>query len=828
MLLRRSVMATAQAGCNPRAPAWERGQRLSTRGERWTLIDVQPGVDCQALQLDPESAPNRPRTLLFPFDRFEGLQARQAPRVVALPRWTRHIHRLTALTHPAGGLEAAASTRIDLLGYQLEPALAVLRHSATRVLIADAVGLGKTIQAGIIVAELAAQTPALRALVVVPAGLREQWAQELARLFDLPTVQADAAWLRAVTSDRPSHVNPWCLPGIYLASQDFVKRPEVLRPLEDVNWDVLIVDEAHVSSSRTDRRAAAHAMASRATRVVLLTATPHADDAMEFTSLCTLGRIDPGEPAVVLFRRSRRDAGDLCARRSGLLAVRPTVEELRMHELLEQYTAAVWRESGARADDLARLATIVLRKRALSSAAALALSVRRRMALLAGHDEPAAEQLRLPLADEDALDDGEPAAVLRAPGLAHASRERRWLAAIAEAAQRASRAESKVRFLQRLLNRIHEPAIVFTEYRDTLRRLGVALARTDRPLLLLHGGLAPSERSRVQRAFNEGEALLLATDAASEGLNLHARCRVIVHYELPWSTSRLEQRAGRVDRLGQRRRVHELGLVAATTAERLVLAPLMRRAWRIRTFIEESSGLVTDLTESRVAAVVIGGAPAASLEGAAPTTVDAVETRTLRLRDEAEEEVKRLTARRAQLRNRELAARTHFFSPLVSSVVRKHSALPGGLVLIYLITLTSPGGRRVLAQPAAFRVEFSNGWWTKASLRTLRRQVQPLISPAHPAVARAITRAVHDALEVASPIHDRVENSVRQRRLLMHRVRTSAARRLVQAGLFERRGTDARQDEAVPTALPPELTPRSGHVLGVDVVLYAALRVLGR
>ena len=819
-------MATARAGGNPR-PAWERGQRLSARGERWTLIDVQSGVDCQALHLDAETAPNRPLTLLFPFDRFERLPARQAPRIVRLPLWTRHLSRLAALTRPAGGLEAAASTRIDLLGYQLEPALAVLRHGATRVLIADAVGLGKTIQAGIIVAELVAQTPALRALVLVPAGLREQWAQELERLFDLPTVRADAAWLRAITSDRPSHVNPWCLPGIYLASQDFAKRPEVLRPLEEVSWDILIVDEAHASSSRTDRRAAAHAIASRATRVVLLTATPHADDVMEFRSLCTLGSIDPGEPSIVLFRRSRRDAGDFRARRSALLSVRPTVAELRMHELLEQYTVAVWRESGARGDDLARLATVVLRKRALSSAASLALSVRRRMALLAGREAPACEQLRLPLADEDPLDDGEHAA-LGAPGLAHASREQRWLAAIAEAARRASRAESKVRFIRRLLNRIHEPAIVFTEYRDTLQRLGAALATRDRPLLLLHGGMSPSERSLVQRAFNEGEALLLATDAAAEGLNLHARCRVIVHYELPWSTSRLEQRAGRVDRLGQSRRVHELGLVAATTAERLVLAPLMRRASRARPFTGEAPGLAADLTESRVAEVVIGGAPAASLEREAPTAHYLAVTRTLPLRDEAEEEARRLRTRRAHLLNRAVAAPAQLSRPLVSSMVRRHSALRRGLILIYSITLTSPAGLSVHAQAVAFDVEFLNGRWVKVPLRALRRQVQPFASPGHPVVARAITRAVEKALDVASPIHARVENSVRQRRLLMDSVRTAAARRLVQASLFERRGTGARLDEAILTVMPADHPAPSVHVLGVDVTLLAALRIVDR
>ncbi len=114
--------------------------------------------------------------------------------------------------------------------------------------------------------------------------------------------------------------------------------------------------------------------------------------------------------------------------------------------------------------------------------------------------------------------------------------------------------------------------------------------------------MTPAERSRVQHTFNHGGGTLLATDAASEGLNLHQRCRVIVHYELPWNPSRLEQRAGRVDRLGQTRRVHELALVAAHTAERLVVAPLITRFAATTT----ARGRMLDaLTESRVAAAVM-------------------------------------------------------------------------------------------------------------------------------------------------------------------------------------------------------------------------------
>lgn len=136
-----------------------------------------------------------------------------------------------------------------------------------------------------------------------------------------------------------------------------------------------------------------------------------------------------------------------------------------------------------------------------------------------------------------------------------------------------------MRALARLLRRASEPAIVFTEYRDTLERVATVLDSL-RPVLL-HGGLTPSERRESLRQFTSGAAqVLLATDAASEGLNLHERCRLVINLELPWTPLRLEQRVGRVERIGQTRRVHALHLLAAGTAEESNVARLLRRTDR--------------------------------------------------------------------------------------------------------------------------------------------------------------------------------------------------------------------------------------------------------
>ena len=407
-------------------------------------------------------------------------------------------------------------------------------------------------------------------------------------------------------------MNPWSLPGIYVTSHDLVKRPEVLRPLEDVTWDIVVVDEAHVVTSRSDRRTAVHAIATRSRRVVLLSATPNSGDPLEFEALCDIGSLPSDRSPIVLFERSRAAVGEHRSRRTRILSVACTDSERRMHEVLRRYCSRIWREANLRGDERARLVAIVLRKRALSSAASLAASVDRRLALLSGAqiDEP--RQLALPLSlgpDEDALEDDEPVAGLAAPGLADADSERRWLSNLAAAAHNAARDESKTRFLLHLLARLRRrgvgSALIFTEYRDTLARLVERLTIAGYGVAMLHGGLTASERGSVQRQFNDRGGILLATDAAAEGLNLHHCCRLVIHYELPWNPARLEQRCGRVDRLGQTARVHELALVADHTAERLVVSPLLAR---LRTAGPRQKAMLDALSESRVAAAVMNGA----------------------------------------------------------------------------------------------------------------------------------------------------------------------------------------------------------------------------
>ena len=338
------------------ADRWHIGERVLVRGRAWTIVELTAFADCDALRLSGSGPGNAgvPRTLLAPFDRPRPLDRPSSIRVVRPRRWLHALRRAGAEAHPAGGLKRAARGAIDVLAYQLEPALAMIGLGVPRLMIADAVGLGKTIQAGIILNECAVERESFRALVVAPAGLREQWTHELADRFGLAATVAGAAWLGQACRELPPDVNPWMLPGIYVTSFDFVKQPEVLRPLEDADWDLLVVDEAHGAALGTARRSAVHAIAGRSRRVLLLTATPHAGDSSQFDALCRIGETAADGDRLMVFSRSRADAGSAATRRTALLPVRLTEAERRMHRLLDRYTTRVCREAKARGDARAR------------------------------------------------------------------------------------------------------------------------------------------------------------------------------------------------------------------------------------------------------------------------------------------------------------------------------------------------------------------------------------------------------------------------------------------------------------------------------------------
>jgi superfamily II DNA or RNA helicase len=548
--------------------------RVRVRRTNWHVADVRSYGACTLVTLEGAELVNSGLQLrvLSPFERVERIVRPARPRRISTRAWRRACRALIANQSSPQCLRSLTAADVDLLPYQLEPALAVVAGLSARLLVADDVGLGKTIQAGAIAAELRARGAADRVLVLTPAGLRDQWQRELRR-FALSAAIADVSTLRRTCRRLPPGVNPWLTLDVAIASIDYVKQLDVLSDVASCRWDLLIVDEAHNAVGDSERHAAVAALAARTTYLVLLTATPHSGNRSAFESLCALGA--DGTRPLLAFRRTRPEAGTTTRRRVHRLLVRPAAAERRMHGVLAQFSRAVDRDRGS----AAALALATLHKRALSSARSLRLSVERRLAALDSGPEGDAGQLPLPLEPgwsaagelnpEDAAPEWPDALQLNDRG-----RERQWLSDLAAAAA-ACTSESKVAALGRLLRRTAEPMIVFTEYRDTLLHVR---AQIGQDALVLHGGMRREERDATLEHFAAGPTrVLLATDAAAEGLNLHERCRMVVNLELPWNPMRLEQRIGRVDRIGQRRTVHAFHLIARGAEQSRMLVRLRER-----------------------------------------------------------------------------------------------------------------------------------------------------------------------------------------------------------------------------------------------------------
>ena len=598
-------------------PRFRAGDAVRIRSERWTVLRQTRYSDATLLEVRGADAHNTnvAAAFLLPFESVSALISPSTPRLVSRAEW-RLVARqwLASATPQIDSLRTPARARIDVLPFQLEPAIAFNTGLGCRALIADEVGLGKTIQAGLVIAEVMARTADGHALVVCPAALRIQWQAELHRRFGVDARILDAAGIGRIGSTVDGTANPWAISPVILTSIDFVKRPEVMRALEGMVWDVLVLDEAHSLASRSERAAAADALAQRARHVVLLSATPHSGDADAFTRLCAIGDRQ-GRFPLLLFRRTRTDAGIPVQRHMHWLRVQPSPEERDMHAAMFAYARRAWRDAtGNRAG--ARLAISVLLRRAASSAVSLERSIERRLSLLRSDRPLPIDQLALPF-DLAVVDDDEPLAALACPALNNSEEEERYLERILSLARLASGNERKVRAVHRLFGRTREPLLIFTEYRDTLVRLRQSLEHGARRARIaeLHGGMTRAERADAERSFTAGTAeVLLATDAASEGLNLHHRCRCVISLEVPWNPVRLEQRIGRVDRIGQPRRVHAIQLVAAGTADFDV-------AWRLRQRAARAADALTQpVTDVDVADAVLTGAdlaePSSALAGA--------------------------------------------------------------------------------------------------------------------------------------------------------------------------------------------------------------------
>jgi superfamily II DNA or RNA helicase len=744
--------------------AFTGGRRVEARDQAWTIVGVERFEHVTLLTLRGGGRENVGQLvrLLAPFDRVQPVPSGTSIRRASRRRVLQHTAAL--LAESPGWLDCwtAASARIELRPWQLEPAKAAIAGT-TRLLLADHVGLGKTIQALLVVSELLAHGLARRVLVLTPASLREQWAAEMGERFGLHATVFDSVSLASTLAALPPGVNPWNTAPLIVASIDLVKRAEMRTALDAATFDVLVVDEAHHLTPGSDRAAVVADLASRVVWVVLVTATPHSGDQAAFRLLRQTGDVSNADD-LVTYRRAATHLRAAGARRVHVLPVAPTDAERALLQATLAYARAIWNRPGS--TDGARLVATVLARRAAASAHAVGHTLRRRLTLIEG-ERPIGQQAALPW-DDEIRDDSESDAVFATPGLDQQAQEIEWLHRLVGLAAAPSPTASKLAVIRRLLTRTREHLIVFSEYRDVIDHVAAQIADLT-TVVTVHGGLTPADRRESVRAFNDGRArTLLATDAAGEGLNLQGRCRLVVTLELPWNPLRLEQRIGRVDRLGQTRRVHAIHLVHRGSFEDLVLARLERRRARASADLRDATSRPP---EEAIAAAVLADAPLQEPLEVARATHPLDSRPGCPDRSEIERRLRELA--------RGTGARDGH-RPLFA---------PGGhrgrraLVLLFSVELTDRSGRLIQRELIPVRIELPV---SATAGRLHKRHLRCLAAEPHVAAAVAAELSVRfaRATDAATMSANRLEQRTRT---LLSAIDARRHGAVYQASLFDRR-----------------------------------------
>ena len=429
--------------------------------------------------------------------------------------------------------------RFEPFDYQLQTALTVLRRMRGRGILADEVGLGKTIEAGLVLSELRMRGLADQVLVVAPAGLVVQWRDELERKFGLPTTIAQSGSTPAyeMGMDRP----------VTVASLAAARRDPLLSRLTDANWDLVIFDEAH--RLRNPRSASGKlARRLRARYLLMLTATPVENKLSDLYQLVSL--VAPGLLGTPAQFRAKHGAAPVESRARNVEELRARTKEVMVRHRRSEVAVML----------PPRLAETIMVTPGIDEAGLYADIVRRVRAAATGPG-----RTRLALRDLTRLAGSSPAAA--APTLAKLG----WND-LADGA-RAIREPDKVRMLVELLRRHlsrDEKVLVFTGFRRTLDVLVAAVEDAGLSSAVYHGSLTRREKESAIAEFRAETPILLSTESAGEGRNLQF-CHVMVNFDLPWNPMQIEQRLGRLHRVGQKHDVTLTNLVCRGSIEQRIM-----------------------------------------------------------------------------------------------------------------------------------------------------------------------------------------------------------------------------------------------------------------
>lgn len=514
-------------------------------------------------------------------------------------------------------LQAPYRSGAAVEAYQLEPVRRALNNARANMLLADDVGLGKTIEAGLVIQELLLRHRARTVCVVCPASLAIKWKDEMRDKFGLEFIIVNSETMRETRRTFGSHVNPFSLYPRIIVSMQWLPGDRASRLLNEIYesvdqdemgraraFDILVVDEAHhvapssPQNTKDGRRGyaidslrtrAVRKLAERCENRLFLTATPHNGYTESFTALLEMidnrrfvrgSVIDKKNLAEVVVRRLKKNLSEMGvksfpARRVQSITFEPSKEEIEAYRKLSTFLERRSRVSkAAKSNDMAAL---LLKKRFLSSPVAFAYTIDTYIQNRGGISEEVTDYEEVLGNQADDLEEGlaeqrESLVLLESKGgMANFSgedkKDLKWLSDWGKGYQ--GRADSRLQELIKLLDGLmrtpqgdflNERIIIFTEYVDTLEWIRQNLKSRgydDTRVAVIIGATDSDSRELIKAKFQEHPSresvrILLATDAAGEGIDLQNHCYRLVNFDIPFNPNRLEQRAGRIDRYGQK------------------------------------------------------------------------------------------------------------------------------------------------------------------------------------------------------------------------------------------------------------------------------------
>lgn len=446
---------------------------------------------------------------------------------------------------------------MDFMPYQLEPAQISLRRPRQRILIADAVGLGKTLEAGILMSELIVRGKGKRILVVTVKNMMTQFQKEMWNRFTIPLVRLDSACIQKIRQELPSNYNPFFYYDKTIVSIDTLKRDVEYRThLENAYWDIIVIDEAQNVAERgghqAQRSRLASLLAERSDTMIMLSATPHDGRAKSFASLMNMldptaianpNDYTPKDIQGLCVRRFKKDVKDQV---SGAFLERNIVLERCHASAKEEYAFDIFSEMQldmdlGRRQSASQLFKTSLEKSLFSSPASCIRSIDERLRKL--RKKYSQDEIR----DITLLEELKRALAQIAPK--DFSRYQQLLCLLSDKnyAWNPKATDDRV--------------VIFTERIETMKYLADHLRQDlEMPgyaIQEISGGMSDGEQQKMVEDFGRTESpirILVASDVASEGLNLHYLSHRLIHFDIPWSLMVFQQRNGRIDRYGQKQK----------------------------------------------------------------------------------------------------------------------------------------------------------------------------------------------------------------------------------------------------------------------------------